>query len=64
MEGLVSIQESILDDVRGVFRMGDKSDDRARFLRAFRSVKPVRLREPGEKLPTREELYDRKVLRR
>jgi hypothetical protein len=45
-------------------RLGDKSDDRARFLRAFRSVKPVRLREPGEKLSTREELYDRKVLRR
>ncbi len=30
----------------------------------FLSVKPVRLREPGEKLPTREELYDRKVFRR
>jgi hypothetical protein len=41
-----------------------KSDDRAKFLRTFRSIKPVRLREPGEKLPTRDELYDRKVLRR
>jgi hypothetical protein len=33
-------------------------------LKRFRSVKPVRLRDPGEKLPSREELYDRKVLRR
>ena len=34
------------------------------FLETFRSVKPVLLREEGEKLPKREELYDRKVLRR
>jgi hypothetical protein len=45
-------------------RLRDKSDDRAKFLRVFRSVKPVRLREPGEKLPTRDELYDRKLFRR
>ena len=45
-------------------RLRDKSDNRAKFLRAFRSVKPVRLREPGEKLPTRDELYDRKLFRR
>jgi hypothetical protein len=45
-------------------RLLDRSDDRAKFLLTFRSVKPVRLREPGERLPTREELYDRKLLRR
>lgn len=32
--------------------------------RRFLSVKPVRLREPGKKLPTRDEIYDRKVFRR
>jgi len=42
----------------------NKSDDRTKFLRTYRSVKPVRLRGPGEKLPTREELYDRELLRR
>lgn len=30
----------------------------------FLSGKPFAFREPGEKLPTREEIYDRKVLRR
>ena len=30
----------------------------------FASIKPVRLREPGEKLPTRDEIYDRKIFRR
>jgi hypothetical protein len=30
----------------------------------FLSVKPIRLRKPGEKLPTREEIYDRKIFRR
>jgi hypothetical protein len=33
-------------------------------LEVFRSVKAVRLRKAGEKLPTRDELYDRKILRR
>jgi hypothetical protein len=32
--------------------------------RRFLSVKPVCLREPGEKLSTRDEIYDRKVFRR
>ncbi len=41
-----------------------RDDDYQKWLEVFRSVKPVRLREPGEKLPKREELYDRKVLRR
>lgn len=41
-----------------------REQDRQRWLETFRSVKPVRLREPGEKLPTRDELYDRNVLRR
>jgi hypothetical protein len=45
-------------------RMRRESGDHAEFLKTFRSVKPVRLREPGEKLPYRDELYDRKVLRR
>ena len=31
---------------------------------AFFAVKPVRLGKPGEKLPTRQDLYDRPVLRR
>jgi hypothetical protein len=34
------------------------------WLETFRSVEPVRLRERGEKLPTRDELYDRKLFRR
>ncbi len=42
----------------------DESGDHAEFLKTFRSVNAVRLREPGEKLPTRDELYDRKLLRR
>ena len=45
-------------------RMRQDSGDRAEFLQVFRSVKPVRLREPGEKLPTRDEIYDRKLFRR
>jgi hypothetical protein len=45
-------------------RMRSDSGDHAEFLKTFRSVNPVRLREPGEKLPTREELYDRKLFRR
>ena len=44
--------------------MRHESTDHAEFLKTFRSVKPVRLRQPGEKLPTRDELYDRKLLRR
>ncbi len=44
-------------------RMKRESDyEKAR--KRFASVKPVRLRKPGEKLPTREELYDRKIFRR
>jgi hypothetical protein len=45
-------------------RMRHESGDHAAFLKTFRSIKPVRLREPGEKLPTRNELYDRKLFRR
>ena len=45
-------------------RMRHESADHAEFLKTFRSVKPVRLRQPGEKLTTRDELYDRKLLRR
>jgi hypothetical protein len=45
-------------------RMRHEPGDRAEFLQVFRSVKPVRLREPGEKLPTRDEFYDRKLFRR
>jgi hypothetical protein len=45
-------------------RMRRDSGDHAEFLKTFRSVKPVRLRETGEKLPTRDELYDRKLFRR
>lgn len=45
-------------------RMRPEPGDRVEFLQVFRSVKPVRLREPGEKLPTRDELYDRKLFRR
>ena len=45
-------------------RMRDESDDRSKFLETFRAVKPIRLRESGEKLRTRDELYDRKLLRR
>jgi hypothetical protein len=33
-------------------------------LEIFRSIKPVRLRKAGEKLPTRDEIYDRKIFRR
>ena len=44
--------------------LGEEVGDRAKFLEMFRSVKPVRLRKPGEKLPTRDEIYDRKVFRR
>lgn len=33
-------------------------------MRHFLSRQPLVLREPGEKLPTREEIYDRPVLRR
>jgi hypothetical protein len=35
-----------------------------RAMRHFLSRQPVMLGEPGEKLPTREEIYDRPVLRR
>jgi hypothetical protein len=45
-------------------RMRHERGDRAEFLQVLRSVKPVPLREPGEKLPTRDELYDRKLFRR
>jgi plasmid stability protein len=45
-------------------QMLHEPDQRAEFLETFRSVKPVQLRKPGEALPTRDELYDRKVLRR
>ncbi len=44
-------------------RMKHETDNQT-WLETFRSVKPVRLREPGEKLPTRDELYDRKLFRR
>jgi hypothetical protein len=44
-------------------RMRQESDYEAG-LEIFRSVEPVRLREPGETLPTRDELYDRKLFRR
>jgi hypothetical protein len=44
-------------------RMKQESDYEAARKR-FASVKPVRLREPGEKLPSRDELYDRKIFRR
>jgi ferritin len=44
-------------------QMNEDSDSRE-FLETFRSVKPVRLRGAGEKLPRREELYDRKLFRR
>jgi hypothetical protein len=40
------------------------ADSREEFLKTFRSIKPVRLRARGEKRPTREELYDRKLFRR
>jgi hypothetical protein len=33
-------------------------------MRHFLSRRPVMLGEPGEKLPTREEIYDRPILRR
>ena len=35
-----------------------------RAMKAFLSRKPYLLRDPDEKLPTREEIYDRPVLRR
>ena len=35
-----------------------------RAMRHFLSRQPVMLGEPGERLPTREEIYDRPVLRR
>ncbi len=44
-------------------RMKHEADYQAG-LEVFRSMKPVRLRKAGEKLPTRDELYDRKILRR
>jgi hypothetical protein len=44
-------------------RMRHEKDDQG-WLETFRSVEPVHLREPGEKLPTRDELYDRKLFRR
>lgn len=44
-------------------RMKHEADYRAG-LEVFRSIKPVRLRKAGEKLPSRDELYDRKIFRR
>ncbi len=44
--------------------MENGADRHEEFLTTFRSIKPVRLREPGEKLPTRDELHDRKLFRR
>lgn len=44
--------------------MRQESGGKDEFLKTFRSVKPVLLRDKGEKLPKREELYDRKLLRR
>jgi hypothetical protein len=44
-------------------RMGQDSNHRE-FVETFRSIEPVRLRRAGEKLPRREELYDRKLFRR
>jgi hypothetical protein len=32
--------------------------------RRFKAVKPFAFRAPGEKLPTRDEIYDRKIFRR
>jgi hypothetical protein len=44
-------------------RMKHESDyDTAR--RRFKEGKPFAFREPGEKLPTRDEIYDRKIFRR
>ncbi len=44
-------------------RMKHESDyDAAR--RRFKEGKPFAFREPGEKLPTRDEIYDRKIFRR
>jgi hypothetical protein len=45
-------------------RVGSDADERAKFLETFHSIKPVRLREPGQRRSTRDELYDRKLFRR
>lgn len=42
----------------------ERQDDYEAGLEIFRSIKPVRLRKRDEKLPTRDELYDRKLFRR
>ena len=44
-------------------RMRHESDYEAA-RRRFKAGKPFAFREPGEKLPTRDEIYDRKVFRR
>ena len=44
-------------------RMRHDSDYEAAYKR-FLATKPFAFREPGERLPTRDEIYDRKVFRR
>ena len=44
-------------------RMRHESDYEAA-RRRFKAGKPFAFREPGKKLPTRDEIYDRKVFRR
>jgi hypothetical protein len=44
-------------------RMKHESDYEAARQR-FKEGKPFSFREPGEKLPTRDEIYDRKIFRR
>ena len=41
-----------------------KNDAYEAAMQRWLAIKPVPLRAPGEKLPTRDELYDRPVLRR